>query len=293
MFEGFTMQRIAVADGVDISLRVGGSGPPLLLLHGYPQTHVMWHKIAPTLAEQHTAVAADLRGYGDSSKPEGGADHANYSFRAMAGDQVAVMDALGYPRFRAVGHDRGARVLHRLALDHPERMEKAVLLDILPTLYMYEHTDMAFANGYFHWFFLIQPFDFPERLIGADPEFYLMKKLKKGLRTEGAFSPEALTEYIRCFRDLKAIHASCEDYRAAAGIDLAHDRQDRARKVACPLHILWGREGILGQSFDVLAPWREMADRVSGRALTCGHYLAEEAPADTLAEIRAFMEAVG
>jgi haloacetate dehalogenase len=289
MFEGFSRQRIHVDDTVEINLRVGGCGPPLLLLHGYPQTHVIWHRIAPALAEQFTVVATDLRGYGDSSKPDGGANHENYSFRAMANDQVAVMKALGFDRFSAVGHDRGGRVLHRMALDHPGRVRKAVLLDILPTLYMYEHTDMAFAGGYFHWFFLIQPYDFPERLIGSDPEFYLMKKMEKGVRSKDAFSPKALTEYLRCFGNPRTIYASCEDYRAAAGIDLAHDRRDLNRKVACPLHLLWGRLGTLGKLFDVLSPWRQQAVRVTGRALECGHYLAEEAPSETLAEISAFL----
>ena len=289
MFEGFTRRQIQVADEVRINLRLGGSGPPLLLLHGYPQTHAMWHKIAPSLAERFTVVAADLRGYGDSSKPDGGTGHANYSFRAMAADQVKVMATLGFDRFCAAGHDRGARVLHRMLLDHPHQVDKAVLLDILPTLYLYEHTDMAFASGYYHWFFLIQPFDLPERLIGADPEHYLMKKFAKGLRTREAITPDALAEYLRCFADPRTIHASCEDYRAAAGIDLDHDRQDLDRKITCPLHILWGAKGILGRLFDVLPPWRERAVQVTGRALDCGHYLAEEAPAETLSEIRAFL----
>jgi len=270
-------------------MRIGGSGPPLLLLHGYPQTHVIWHKIAPSLAESFTVVATDLRGYGDSSKPDGGRNHVNYSFRAMAKDQVAVMESLGYSQFLAAGHDRGARVIHRMALDTPDRVQKAVMLDILPTLYLYEHTDMAFASGYFHWFFLIQPYDFPEKMIGADPEHYLMKKFQKGLRTDSAFTPEALKEYVRCFKDPRTIYASCEDYRAAAGIDLAHDRQDRHRMLTCPLLILWGQLGIIGQLFDVLTPWQKIASRVSGRGLDCGHYLAEEAPEETLAQMLSFL----
>jgi haloacetate dehalogenase len=291
MFEGFSRQRISVGDDVEINLRIGGTGPPLLLLHGYPQTHVIWHKIAVALARRFTVVATDLRGYGDSSKPEGGPNHENYSFRAMARDQVAVMEALGFPQFLTAGHDRGARVIHRMALDYPAQVQKAVLLDILPTLYMYESTDMAFARDYFHWFFLVQPYDFPEGRIAADPEHYLTQKFQKGLRTDGAITPEAWHEYLRCFKDLKTIHASCEDYRAAAEIDLELDRQDLGRRLTCPLRVLWGEFGILGKLFDVLTPWRERATQVTGRAIRCGHYLPEEAPEETRAELEAFLTA--
>ncbi len=239
MLDGFEQDRI-VTTGAEINLRKAGAGPPLLLLHGYPQTHVMWHKIAPALAERFTVVLTDLRGYGDSAKPPGGDGHPAYSKRAMAQDQVEVMTALGFDSFAVAGHDRGARVGHRLALDHPERVRKLALLDIAPTLAMYERTDMAFATAYYHWFFLIQPFDLPERLIGADPDFYLEKKIGKWSQSPGAFDPAALAEYKRCFRDPATIHATCEDYRAAASIDLDHDRADLDRKLACPVLALWG-----------------------------------------------------
>ncbi len=290
VFDGFVQSRIR-ASGTEINLRKGGQGPPLLLLHGNPQTHVMWHKIAPRLAESFTVVAPDLRGYGDSGKPPGGDDHEAYSKRAMAQDQVEVMAALGFERFAVVGHDRGARVTHRLALDHAERVTKAAVLDIAPTLTMYERTDMAFATAYYHWFFLIQPFDLPERLIGADPDYYMDKKMASWQKagSEAPFTEEALAEYKRCFRDPETIHAICEDYRAAAGIDLAHDRADLARRIACPLLVLWGAKGVVERSFDVLEVWRERAELVTGRALPCGHYLAEEAPEETLTELLTFL----
>ena len=288
VLQDFAQSRIATS-GAEINVRTGGAGPPLLLLHGYPQTMAMWHKIAPGLAEDFTVVLADLRGYGDSSKPPGGEHHMNYSKRAMAQDQVEVMAALGHERFFVVGHDRGARVTHRMALDHAERVLKAAVLDIAPTLTMYERTDMAFATAYYHWFFLIQPFDLPERLIGADPDFYLEHKNGAWSQVANCFTAEALAEYKRCFNNPETIHATCEDYRAAASIDLDHDRADHARKIACPLLVLWGAGGVVGRSYDVLSVWGERAVNVQGRALACGHYLAEEAPEETLAELRAFL----
>jgi haloacetate dehalogenase len=293
VFDGFETRRVATS-GAEINLRLGGSGPPLLLLHGYPQTHVMWHRVAPYLAERFTVAAADLRGYGDSAKPASDPAHATYSKRAMARDQVEVMSSLGFERFAVVGHDRGARVAHRMALDHPNRVERAAVLDICPTLAMYERTDMAFASGYYHWFFLIQPYDLPERLIAADPDFYLESKtggfgLDPRKDVSETFDPAALEDYKRCFRDPAAIHASCEDYRAAATIDLDHDRADLNRKIACPLLVLWGTQGLVGRLYDVLGLWRERAGDVTGRSIDCGHYLAEEAPADTLAALQAFL----
>ena len=288
MLDGFERTRMTTS-GTEINLRKAGQGPPLLLLHGYPQTQVMWHKIAPALAERFTVVLTDLRGYGDSGKPPGGANHEAYSKRAMARDQAEVMTALGFDKFAVVGHDRGARVGHRLALDHPERVTKLAVLDIAPTLAMYERTDMAFASAYYHWFFLIQPYDLPERLIGADPDYYLEKKIGKWSRSEDCFDAAAVAEYKRCFRDPATIHATCEDYRAAAGIDLDHDRADLDRKLACPLLALWGAKGVIERSYPVLEIWRERAREVRGKALPCGHFLAEEAPAETLAELMQFL----
>jgi len=290
MFEGFRQRRIS-AGGVEINLVEGGEGPPLLLLHGHPQTHVIWHKVAGTLAGHFTVVATDLRGYGDSAKPPGLPDHSNYSKRAMAQDQVEVMAALGHPRFRILAHDRGARVAHRLAVDHPDRVVKLATLDIAPTLAMYEHTNLAFAKSYFHWFFLIQPHPFPETLIGADPELYLRRVM--GGRSAGLapFTDEAFAEYLRCIRDPGTVHGLCEDYRASAGIDLDHDREDLAqgRKVACPLLALWGARGIVGRVVDPLEEWRRVALDVRGKALDCGHYLPEEAPGEVLAEVLPFL----
>jgi len=242
LFPAFARRRIPTT-GAEINLVVGGSGPPLLLLHGYPQTHAMWHKIAPRLASDFTVVCTDLRGYGDSSKPQGGADHVNYSKRAMAQDQVEVMRAFGFERFIVVGHDRSGRVAHRIALDHADRIAKLVVLDISPTRLMYSNTDKAFATAYYHWFFLIQPFDLPERLIGADALYYLHRKLAGWSSGLEHFDRTALAEYERCFNDPATIHATCEDYRAAATIDLEHDAMDSERKLTCPIACALGREG--------------------------------------------------
>jgi len=286
MFAGFESQRLQTS-GSEIFLRKGGTGPPLLLLHGYPQTHVIWHKIAPELAKRFTVIAPDLRGYGDSGKPETDADHSPYSKRAMALDMVEVMAKLGHKRFNLVGHDRGARVAHRLAQDHGAAVARLAVLDIAPTLHMYETTDMGFASAYYHWFFLIQPADFPERMIGADPAFYLQSKLGAWGRTGGAITPEAHAEYLRCFTP-EAIHASCEDYRASAGIDLVHDRANRA-KLPMPLLALWGAAGFVGATYDVLATWRAVADDVRGHAVPGGHFLPEEAPDAVLKALLGFL----
>jgi haloacetate dehalogenase len=288
VFEGFTVVDIETEGALIRTLRCG-DGPPVLLLHGNPQTHVMWRKTAPRLAERFTVVATDLRGYGDSSKPPTDAEHLPYSKRAMALDQVQVMDALGFDRFAVVGHDRGGRVGHRMALDHPDRVSRAAFLDIVPTRTIFAATDQAVATGYYHWFFMIQGGNLPETLIGAEPEFYLRHKLGQWSGGDAVFEEEAVAEYLRCLRDPATIHASCEDYRAAAGIDLVHDEADLDKKIACPLLVLWGAEGLMERHFDVLATWRERADDVVGRAIPCGHFLAEERPEDTLAELIPFL----
>jgi haloacetate dehalogenase len=277
MFEGFTTADIE-AGGTTIRTVYGGSGPPLLLLHGYPQTHVIWHKIAPSLAERFTVVATDLRGYGDSGKPPSDADHAAYSKRTTALDQVEVMASFGFATFLVAGHDRGGRVGHRMALDHPEKVRKLAVLDIVPTHKIFSTVGKEVATGYYHWFFLIQGGGLPETLIGHDPEYYLRTKIKQWGGDTTAFTEEAMAEYVRCFSDPACIHASCEDYRAAAGIDLVHDEADLDRKVECPLLVLWGADGVVGRTYDVLQVWRERARDVRGRALGGGHYLAEQAP---------------
>lgn len=283
LFPGFRCFDVEVPQ-TTIRLRTGGSGPPLLLLHSYPQTHAMWHAVAARLRERFTLVCPDLRGYGDSGKPPTDAEHAPYAKRAMAGDMVAVMAAFGHERFFLCGHDRGGRVAHRLAVDHPDRVEKFAVLDIAPTREMYRGTTEGFARAYWHWFFLIQPAPLPETMIGADPDQYWLGRRAGAL----PFAPEALDEYLRCFRDPDVIHASCEDYRAAATIDLKHDDEDGERKVEAPLLVLWGEHGVVHRCFDPLSLWRLRANVVSGRPLPGGHYLAEELPDAVAAELQAF-----
>jgi haloacetate dehalogenase len=282
-------------DGTRIHAAVSGDGPPVLLLHGYPQTHVMWHRVAPGLVDRHTVVLADLRGYGDSSRPAPTADHASYSKRAMAADQVGLMHELGFARFSVVGHDRGARVAHRLCLDHPGAVSGVALLDIVPSRHVFTHVDRALAQAYYHWFFLSQEADLPEHLIGADPDYFLLRKLEQwsGSRGSAAFAPEAVEQYVRCFRDPDVIRATCEDYRAGASIDLEHDEADAVagRRVECPALVLWGAEGFVGRAYDVLEVWRAYATDVRGQVLGGGHFLAEEEPGATLTALRDFLTA--
>lgn len=285
-FPGFTASTVTTS-GAAINTLHGGQGPALLLLHGHPQTLVCWHKIAQQLARHFTVVLTDLRGYGDSSKPDGGANHIGYSKRAMAQDQIEVMRTLGHDRFQVAGHDRGGRVVHRMALDHPEVVERAAVLDIAPTATMYARTDKEFATRYFWWFFNIQPAPLPERMIGADPEFYLNGHLIRQNKTPDSIPPEVFAEYRRCYTEA-TIHAVMEDYRAAAGIDLEHDAADADKRIQAPLLALWGAKGVVGKTYDVLATWREKAVDVQGTALPCGHYLAEEAPDETVEELLGF-----
>ena len=295
-FEGFEDKRHEVG-GTGLRVRAGGNlqAPPLLLVHGFPQTSALWHRVALQLAPHFRLVMPDLRGYGDSDKPAGAPDHANYSKRALAADLHALMRSLGHERYFVAGHDRGARVAHRLALDQPQAVQRLAVLDIVPTLDMYEATDMRFASAYYHWFFLIQPAPHPERMIGADPAHYLRWKLG-GWGSDGRdfYEPEAMAEYLRCFSRPEAIHSACEDYRASAGIDLQHDRQSRAAdlKVACEMLVLWGSRGVIGRLFDPLALWQaQCVAAVQGRSLECGHFMAEEQPTQTAAELLRFFGA--
>ncbi|MGD9891172.1 MAG: alpha/beta fold hydrolase [Dehalococcoidia bacterium] len=294
LFDGFAHRQVTV-DGATIHLVTAGSGPPLLLLHGYPQTHVLWHRVAPHLAKHFTVVVPDLRGYGASTKPPGDTDHAAYSKRVMALDQVAVMEQLGFPRFAVAGHDRGGRVAYRMALDHPDRVIRLAVLDIVPTAVMWDGADQAFGMGAYHWFFLAQPFDLPERLIGAEPEYFLRTTLARWSGSPDAFAPEAMAAYLDAFRDPACIHATCEDYRAGATLDRDHDRADRARghRIGCPVLVLWGAGRIGRGGRDWLSVWRDWATDVRGEGFPCGHFLPEEAPDETFRALHAFFTKQG
>jgi haloacetate dehalogenase len=283
LFPGFIQKKVR-ASGATINLVTAGEGPPVLLLHGYPQTHVMWHKVAPSLARDYTVVCPDLRGYGDSSKPRGVPGHANYSKRAMALDMVEAMEALGFVKFHLVGHDRGGRVAHRLARDHARRVQSLTVLDISPTLKMYESTNLQFAKAYYHWFFLIQEAPLPERMLKSVGPQYILMRLGRGKSGIKVFDRRALAEYQRCFD----AHSTCEDYRAAASIDLVHDRKDLKKKLQMPVLALWGRQGVIAALFNCLQDWREVAADVRGRDLPCGHFIPEEKPKELVAELRRF-----
>ena len=287
-FPGFRQAKFQ-ATGATIHYLAAGSGPPLLLLHGYPQNHLMWRKIAPPLAKNHTVVVPDLRGYGDSSKPAGDSDHAAYSKRTMAQDQVELMLHLGFRKFAVVGHDRGGRVAHRLARDHRHTLAKIAVLDIIPTYTLYHSMSKEIATAYYHWFFLIQPAPFPETLIGNSVEFFMRRSL--GPLVPEAISEEIYADYLRTFREPAAIHATCEDYRAGASIDLEHDAVDLDDKITCPLLALWGEKGAMHRYYDVLGTWKDRGTDVSGRAIPAGHFLAEENPTAVLGELQKFLEA--
>ena len=289
MFEGFQRRFVDTDDG-KIFCRYAGDGFPLLLLHGYPQTHLLWHNTAPTLARDFTVIAPNLRGYGDSMAPPSTPNHAPYSKRAMATDMIRLMDDFGFNQFFIAGHDRGGRVAHRLARDHRKRVRALAVLDICPTLDMYEATDMGFAGAYFHWFFLTQPADLPERMIAADPRAWVNHCLQSW---SGGFDFGELEEcYLESFQEPQRIHASCEDYRAAATIDLQHDRADRHSPIDIPLHVLWGERGVVGRKFHPLKIWACYTTApVTGRALPCGHFIPEEKPEATIAELRKFFSA--
>ena len=290
-FEGFTLEH-RDANGQRVRLRRGGEGPPLLLLHGNPQTHAMWHRVAPALARRFTVVAPDIRGYGFSSSPPAAPGHAAYAKREMAKDLVALMEGLGFDRFRVVSHDRGARVAHRLALDHPGRVERLCTMDIIPTLEHFERADMAFAMGYYHWFWLAQPHDKPERMILRDVEDWFDIQTGREPKDRGFFHPEARADYLAALREPGTVVSICEDYRAAATIDLEHDRASRAEgeKIRCPLLALWGAKGLVHKWYDVPAVWRGYAAaEVTGAAVTSGHYLPEEAPDEVLGHLERFL----
>jgi haloacetate dehalogenase len=292
MFDGFKASKVQTT-GATINAVSGGQGSPVLLLHGNPQTHIMWHKIAPQLAKEFTVVVPDLRGYGDSGKPPDGENHSNYSKRSMALDQIEVMHHFGFEKFAVVGHDRGGRVGHRLALDHPDRITKLVVLDIVPTYTLLHNVNNEIATAFYHWFFLVQPSPFPETLIANNVEFYLKFMMFRDMssgKIPSWMSEEAFAEYLRCFRDPRAIHANCEDYRAGASIDIKHDEEDLNRRINCPLLVLWGERGAVHRLFNVLAVWRERAAQVSGRPLPGRHFLPEEIPDETLTELLVFLK---
>lgn len=277
LLPGFRVERVRTS-GAELHTVIGGSGPPLLLIHGAPLTHLSWYRVAPELAKRYTVVAPDLRGYGDSSKPPDGENHVNYSKRAMALDMVELMRHYSFDRFAVVGHDRGGRVAHRLALDHPQAVSRMSVVDIVPTHYLYTHVTKAFVDAYFHWFLYIRPAPFPEDILNRDIEGNF-----------GRAGPELREEYLRVYRNPAAVHGMCEDYRASAGVDMQYDEADLAKKIACPLHVLWASDGAMGRMYDVLGIWKERGTQVTGAALTGGHNLQEANPAGVLAQLQPFL----
>lgn len=288
--EGFNLMDARLETGIKMRFAIGGKGPALMLVHGHPHTHIIWRKVAPLLAQKYTVVLPDLRGYGDTDKPESTPDHRPYSKKEMAKDLISLMKLLNRPTFAFVGHDRGARVGHRLALDYPESVTKAVFVDIAPTATMYALTNKEFATKYFWWFFLIQPEPFPEKLIGFDPDYFLYHHIDGQIKIKGCVEDKAFDEYLRCYKNPRTIHAICEDYRAAATIDLDDDKEDADKKIQCPLYLLWGARGTVGKLYDVVGTWKEKAVTVSGEALDCGHSPEEECPSGFLEKVLAFLD---
>ena len=287
---GFNLFDAKLSTGIKMRFAMGGTGPALMLVHGHPHTHIIWRKVAPKLAEKYTVILPDLRGYGDTDKPVSTPDHRPYSKKEIAKDLIAITQALGIDQISFVGHDRGARVGHRLALDYPDAVTKAVFVDIAPTATMYELTNKEFATKYFWWFFLIQPEPFPEKLIGFDPEYFLHHHIDGQIKIKGVVEERAFKEYLRCYNNPDTIHAICEDYRAAATIDLEDDKADSDRRIRCPLYLLWGARGTVGKLYDVVGTWRDKATDVSGEALDCGHSPEEECPEIFLEKVLSFLE---
>ncbi len=283
----FKNEKILVEEKIFINVTHGGKGKPLLLIHGYPQTHIMWYKVVEELSKEYYIICPDLRGYGDSSKPKGDEKHLIYSKKSMAKDMITLMQKLGFDKFFVAGHDRGARVTHRMCLDYPNNILKACVMDITPTYHMFKNTNQAFATGYYHWFFLIQPDFLPETMIGNNPRYYLEEKLKRWSAKGSVFDKKAIDEYVRCF-DKDSIHATCEDYRAGASIDMSDDEKDRNRKISTPLLVLWGEKGFVNRTYDVLNVWKEYALDLSGEALDCGHFLPEEKPKEVSQKLKEF-----
>ena len=286
MFKNFKLKK-AVVNGLKINYRIGGKGPPILLLHGYPQTHIMWRKIANQLTKHYTVVCSDLRGYGDSDKPQSDDSHLTSSKEKMGSDQHKLMLGLGFKKYFLVGHDRGGRVAHRMSINY-KNITKGICLDIIPTNTVFQLANEELARKYYHWFFLIQKYPLPEKLIEAKSEFYLKSKLKMWGNTKSFIEPKAMKEYLRCFAKKSTIHASCEDYRAAASIDLKHHNRDRKKKINCPVLILWGKNGTLDKLYNPVKEWKKWANNVIGYSLKCGHFLPEEKPKDTLKAILKF-----